>query len=79
MKPCESWNPSPEILNFYTIFDHPEDFPEHFVVRRFEYDQPTEEFQLADTLDAARALIPPGLFCAKRDENDAPYIVECWF
>jgi hypothetical protein len=34
--------------------------------------------QLADSLDAARTLVPPGLFCMIRSPADDPFIVETW-
>ena len=40
--------------------------------------RPDPDFQLADTLDEARGLVPPGAENRGRDEGDDPVIVETW-
>ena len=62
----------------YVVYDHPRDYPEHFVVRQWEMDQPTDRYTLHDSLAAARASIPFGLACLHRDEEDEPQILETW-
>lgn len=75
----------------YTIYDHPTDFPEHYVVRRWHIvpaggGHPSEiieegEAYLAETLDEARQAIDeiaPDLICLTRAEDDDPAIVETW-
>jgi hypothetical protein len=50
-----------EPLNIWTIYDHPKDYPEHFVVRRWKIETGQAvagECKLADTLEEARKLVP---------------------
>jgi hypothetical protein len=70
---------NPEPFRFYVVFDHPIDHPNHFVVRIFLDDKPTTSFELATTLNEARAKMPKGLYCLPRDPQDDPKIVESWF
>lgn len=72
-------------LSGWTIFDHPSDYPQHFVVRRFAIGKgevtPTADVFLADSLDAARAGLlcrHRGLTCFSRWAEDDPVIVEMW-
>jgi hypothetical protein len=71
--------PRPMIL--YTIYDKPEDYPRHFVVRSWNADKTGVEAgpcQLADTLEGARALVPVGMVNLGRVEGDDAKIVETW-
>ena len=67
-----------EDLSLYTIYDRPTDVPEpfRFVVREWHITKqgsvPDPEARFAMTLEEARALIPPGLFCLNRDQDDGP-------
>lgn len=66
----------------WTIYDHPADYPRHFVVRSYLVGREGEgssRVQLADSLEEARACVPPGLFCMARSPDDDPPIVETWF
>jgi hypothetical protein len=69
----------------YTIYDHPADHPEYWVVRRFEITaggiEAGSEMYLCTSLEQARAVIDgltPDLVCLTRDASDAPSIVETW-
>jgi hypothetical protein len=66
----------------YTIYDHPGDYPNHFVVRCTLIYQgkvmPDDHAWLAPTLEQARLFIPPGLNPLPRNPEDDPVIVECW-
>jgi hypothetical protein len=66
----------------YTIYDHPGDYPKHFVVRRWVIVpggyQVDDEVRLFDTLEAAREAIDPDLICLTRAASDEPQIVETW-
>lgn len=68
----------------YCIYDHPRDYPEHYVVRRWEVregmDAPVLSLDvvLASTVDEAREAIPPGFACIGRFTNDDPVIAEVW-
>jgi len=65
-------------LAIWTIYDHPTDYPDVFVARKFNYDQPTDEILTDTTLDGLRHKLPNNLTCLKRDPLDDPKIVECW-
>ena len=68
-------------LRQYTIYDHPRDFPGGFVVREWEISaggMASVRAWTAPSLEAARELIPEGLFCLQRDAADDPVIVETW-
>lgn len=79
---------APEVTNrkcmeIFTIYDHPNDVPNKFVLRRWTVKAnsvpvPDAGYQTADTLDGIRALIPPGLHCMPRNPQDDPKVVESW-
>lgn len=70
----------------WTIYDHPKDYPNHFVVRKwtvFEDDthiwiEPDKDCFLADTLENARSLVPRGFYPVGRMPGDDPAILEVW-
>lgn len=70
----------------YTIYDHPSDYPEHFVARRWSLvgnqdparPDPGPVVAIGLTLDEVRGLLPRGLTCIGRDAGDDPVIVETW-
>jgi hypothetical protein len=69
----------------YTIYDHPADYPEHWVIRAWRIlahsadpEPRPEGVVLVTTLEAARAAIPPGLARLPRQVNDDSKIVESW-
>jgi len=41
--------------------------------------EPTAALRAAWTLDEVRAMLPSGLVCVTRNEEDDPRIVETWF
>ncbi len=66
-------------LSLWTVYDHPNDYPEHFVARRFVLNQPTTDVLLSDTVDGLRELfVEKGLIRLERFEQDDPKIVEVW-
>lgn len=70
-------------LIIYTIFDHPQDYPDHFVVRRSRVksglpELDTDFIKLSDTLELARKHIPLGLYRMDRSPSDYPSIVESY-
>jgi hypothetical protein len=71
-----------DILTGWTIYDHPRDYPDCFVARKWLAQRggvvATTEMFTADTLDELRALLPPGLTCLARLPGDEPQIVEVW-
>jgi hypothetical protein len=71
-------------LPMWVIYDHPRDFPEHFVVRMQCSGAPPFGSRVASiavlcrTLEEARAQVP--IYCSLfgRDPADDPVIVETW-
>lgn len=71
-------------LVLFVVYDHPTDFPRSFVVRRqyvleggAVHVEPLP-FAVEDTLERARAALPPGLHRIGRAPEDEPQIVETW-
>lgn len=68
-------------LTIYTVYKHPTDYPNNYVVRSFEI-KPNEsipkEVKLADTLESARGLIPSDCVLLARHPDDDSTIVESW-
>ena len=70
-------------LVMYTIYDHPRDYPDNYVVRAFILTSEgkqyaSEECKLADSLEEARKFVPPDKVLTKRYPHDDPVIVETW-
>ncbi len=76
--------PAPPKLIIYTIYKHPSDYPDKFVVRAWSIDQwnrpaPSEKpHAVTDTLQEARASIPPDFIFVAPSVSDDPVIVETW-
>jgi len=68
-----------EGLSIWVIYDHPTDFPDRYVARRFQNDRPTAQFVEGATLDEVREKLPFGLAQFPRHPQDDPKIVETWF
>jgi hypothetical protein len=70
-------------LTTWVIYDHPADFPEHFVVRPWTVAgggrlEPGSA-RLCGTLEQARAaLVNLGLYRMDRQPDDDPTVVEVW-
>jgi hypothetical protein len=64
----------------WVIYDHPRDYPAHFVVRVAWGLMKDPIAQLAPDLETARRIAIDGgaSFCLGRDPNDDPVIAECW-
>lgn len=60
------------------IYKHPKDYPDKYVARVFDIDQPTFLAVTADTLEEIRGCIPEGMRRVPRSELDAKEIVESW-
>ena len=75
-------NTPEKLLTIFTIYDHPKDQPEHFVVRQWFTNGGPEpiagEAKLAKTIREARAWIPSGLVRFERNPGDDPCILETW-
>lgn len=69
-------------LEMYAVFDHPSDYPSHFVVRHIVIPPGSPpmpgDCQLAESLAEARDFIPHGLVNIGRQPEDDPKIVEVW-
>jgi hypothetical protein len=78
-----------EKMDFLIIYDHPTDYPDHFVVRRHELQcggggkpEPTNDVWLTKTLPEARDTVLfqyPNLVRVPRHPKDDPKIIEVWF
>lgn len=70
------------VLNMWVVYDHPKDYPNGFVTRRWEIrpgePEATPDAIYTSSLERARALIPPGLHRMERNPEDDPVIVEVW-
>lgn len=67
----------------WTIYDHPRDFPDDFVARKFLVSgrgpRATLDVLCFRDIEAARqSMISMGLTRIQRDPNDEPQIVEVW-
>jgi hypothetical protein len=66
----------------WTIYDHPRDSPDKFVVRAHRsgkgFTQPSDEATHHNTLEEARAAIPEGLVWFDRQPEDDKAILETW-
>jgi len=64
----------------WTIYDRPEDHPEHVIVRMWFGLVPHPEAGRVATIEEARRLIrmAGGSVCLPRGDDDAPCIVESW-
>jgi hypothetical protein len=74
---------SEDALHMWTVYDHPRDYPDHYVARRFEVRggvaAATNEAYLAHQLYPLReAMLSMGLTALPRMENDDPCIIETW-
>ena len=73
------------MLSVWTVYDHPRDFPGHWVVRCWDITPGNAKMRgdahTFDTLDAARAYVyrvyPDG-FCLARQPDDDPKVFETW-
>lgn len=77
-------HPDLDDLSLWTVYDHPRDFPDHFVARRFSMrsGKPTSDVLTAPTLALLRKLLQDGvdyrLTRLERAPDDDPVIVETW-
>ena len=73
---------STEPLRQYTIYNSPADYPDLYVVRRWDIvpgeARATDDVTTHFTLEDARLSVPRGLFCMTRSPGDDPCIVEVW-
>jgi hypothetical protein len=71
-----------EGLAMWTVYDHPTDYPNQFVARKFLVNSKeivrTNDMFFADTLEEIRDLLPLGLTNLHRRVGDDPNIIETW-
>lgn len=71
-----------EVLELWTIYCRPSDYPDHYVARKCAVTAAghkiTGDMFVGDTLSEVRALLPPWLTRIPRYESDNPVIVEVW-
>jgi hypothetical protein len=66
-------------LEIWTIYDHPVDYPDGFIARKFIYDRPTNQVVTAPDMKTLRDHFRRwGLCRMPRDPSDPPNIVETW-
>lgn len=69
-------------LSMWIVYDHPKDYPAHFVARRWMIlpaeALATADFFFAETLEGVRELLPPGLHRLPRAHGDEPVVAEVW-
>jgi hypothetical protein len=72
----------PNVFTMFTVYNHPSDFPDHFVVRRGFATRKvmvhTPFYRLGTTLEEVRRQIPQGFDLIMPDPEDDPVIVEIW-
>ena len=77
----------PFLLSMWTVYDHPRDWPQWFVARRWEIRAGevapvrTDDMVFGRTLEIVRMhidRITPGLFRLPRQPGDDPVVVETW-
>lgn len=71
------------MMTQYTIYDHPADYPDDYVVRQWHIvkgmDEPVAGFCISlPSLEHVRQCVPPGLTQTMRHPEDDPYILETW-
>jgi hypothetical protein len=70
---------APLLLEIWTVYDHPKDWPQFFVARKFILDKPTKVAVFALTLEGIQSQMRArGLVRLERNPADDPVIVECW-
>lgn len=66
-------------LAIWVVYDHPKDYPEYFVARRWIGDKHDNTVWASKDLDALRDMLAKnGLTRLHRMEGDDPVIMETW-
>jgi len=66
------------MLDLWVIYEHPRDYPEDFIARRWQLGTPTDDILIAPTLEKIRSKLPLGLVRIPRAKADDSVIVEVW-
>lgn len=77
---AQNWAHDPNReMQVWTIYDHPSDFPDKFVARRWVDARPTKDVLICSDLDELRQHFERmGLMLILRNADDDPVIVESW-
>jgi hypothetical protein len=67
-----------EGLDFWSVYEKPDDFPTLFIARKFEWSVQTHQFLSGATLEDVRRQIPAGLTRLPCGIADDPKIIESW-
>jgi hypothetical protein len=76
--------PPPEtFMTQWVIYDHPSDHPDGYVLRAAfigkDHTVTVDSVAwFAKKIEVLRMIVPPGLHCMPRFENDDPAILEVW-
>lgn len=65
-------------LPVIVIYCRPSDYPEHFVARVWDLNQPTPLIMLSKSLEGLRRKLPVQMIPVHRHKSDDPVIVETW-
>jgi len=66
-------------FTMWVLYDHPEDFPDHYIARRYNLTVPTENYITNVKLESLRIrLESEGYIRISRTIDDDPCVVECW-
>lgn len=61
-----------------TVFQYPFDYPQKYVARLFDIENPTNVIMLGDNYEQLVSRKPPMMVKLNRSLNDDPKIVEIW-
>lgn len=64
-------------MDQWIIFYNPSDYPGKYVTQKWHITV-AEDAVVTDTLDQARAGVPPNLYKLPRFDKDEPVVVEVW-
>lgn len=63
----------------WVVYDHPSDYPHHYVARMWDGITPTQSILVADEVEKIRAMLRDlGLVKLDRSPGDDPKIMETW-
>ena len=71
-------------LPMYVVYENPSDYPGKFVVRRWPNTLVSPPIPdpvpliVCDSLEVARAVVPPYAVCLQRSPDDDPAVREVW-
>lgn len=63
----------------WTVYDHPSDYPYHYIAREFVEGKPSNNYILSSEIGVIREQLQHMyLTCIGRHQDDDPKIVEVW-